>query len=192
MKKSARPYRLSLKVACRDNKVQIGWAVIDLDMTASAKSGRPLVARSGESPILHADDEFRPLSAAEFKTLRQSLGLSLSEAADYLDIRSTRTITAWESGRVDLPDGAAQELLSLQAHMKDGAAAAVMEWRKHKDRCDSVELYRYRSQEDYVDSRSHAEGVPLGAHSKIIEWAAEALRTEGAEVFIMYAEHRGY
>jgi len=56
------------------------------------------------------------MTAAEFRTLREGLGLSQSDCARLLTPPvAIRTIRYWESDGRGVPDGAASELLALEA-----------------------------------------------------------------------------
>lgn len=60
------------------------------------------------------------MSAAEFRAVREHLGLTVEWAAKHLDV-TDRTIRSWETGRHRVPAGVRDEL----EHWQDQAAAAV-------------------------------------------------------------------
>ena len=64
-----------------------------------------------------------------FRLLLNSSGLSIREAADFLDVRFN-TIESWSSGRRSIPDGAVAQLLTLidrQGRAAQEALSAIRE-----------------------------------------------------------------
>lgn len=169
--------RLGLKVGGSPNRaagLSIGWWLFKV---ASAKD------RTGETPVPHSPIKGRALSAAEFRTLRAECGLSQSEAQELYGV-AQKTISHWENRR-----GATEEvaltLQALRSHIDDAVEAAVAQ------ACElgakTVDLYAYRANE-YQSSTPASEGLPHGAHWRLLSLTASALMDKGVEVNITYAE----
>lgn len=58
---------------------------------------------------------------ATFALIRERCGLSLAEAADFLDV-SADSIRSWSSGRRSAPQGAIDEMRALYRAIEDAAA----------------------------------------------------------------------
>ena len=65
------------------------------------------------------------MTPAAYKTLRESLGLSAQAAARFHGLTSDRTIRYWESPDGSVPDGAAAQLMALDAAI-DAAAGQLV------------------------------------------------------------------
>lgn len=133
------------------------------------------------------------MTGAEYKTLRQALGLSAAEAASFHGLASDRTIRYWESGQVEVPAGAAAELRELDHRLDRAVAETVALYRHQKTELGGnppsrVELYRYRQAQLYARSRAGREGLPIGVHAVLIDRTRRALEAEGAAVAIVYAD----
>ncbi len=124
------------------------------------------------------------MTPAEYRTLRETCGLSQQAAADFHNV-ALRTIAHWETGRNGVPAGAAQELRTLNARMERAASEAVALWHEHS--AESVALVRYRSLDDYRGSRADREGLPWPSHNALIARLMLALERAGATVVIDYA-----
>lgn len=110
------------------------------------------------------------MTAAEFRTLREACGLSQQEAATFHGV-SLRTIAHWETGRNNIPPGAAQELLDLNAMIERGVQnvmTLVGEIAAKHGAADEIALTRYRSLDDYAGSRADREGLPWPCHNAMI------------------------
>ncbi len=110
------------------------------------------------------------MTSAEYRTLREACGLSQQEAATFHDV-ALRTISHWETGRNNIPAGAAQELLDLNALIERGVQnvmTLVAEIAAEHGPADEVALTRYRSLVDYAGSRADREGLPWPCHNAMI------------------------
>lgn len=137
-----------------------------------------------------ADQAQRPMTGAEYKTLREALGLSAREAARFHRIASDRTIRHWENGRAPVPAGAADELRTIDAGIDRAVGEATAAYREQAGRgpAETVELYRYRDPAVYAASQPGREGLPIGAHGVLVDRARRALEALGVTVAIVYAD----
>lgn len=124
------------------------------------------------------------LSAAEFKTLRESVGLSLDEAGPGFGV-TARTIANWEAGKHRIPVSAAETLLYLDRILDQRAdASAELALEKRPDR---VLLWRYRTLADLLVA--HPDWPwPLGVHEAMLARTRKRLIGAGFEVTIDYGE----
>lgn len=70
------------------------------------------------------------MTPAEFKTLRESLGLTAQWLATRFTV-SLRTIRNWEDGATPVPDAIAEELLNLEAFVEAEADDAIEQLRAY-------------------------------------------------------------
>lgn len=66
------------------------------------------------------------MTAAEFRAVREHLGLTLDWCADELDV-TERTVRNWESGRHSIPDGVRAEVEGWVDDTDDAVDALVAE-----------------------------------------------------------------
>lgn len=64
-----------------------------------------------------------------FASILAGLGLSQSEAADYLDVR-VDTLKSWSSGRRSPPDGVLKNLHELSERQRHGAEETFKIWKR--------------------------------------------------------------
>lgn len=157
----------------------IGWMLLRL---------RPPVLEEGEVPVPPPDlPEHVDLTGAEYRTLREDCGLSLAETAEFHDVRQG-TVKKWEADGP--PGGAAAELAGLRAQIEAAANLAVrtyLDSLAERPEIDGVELYRYQAWA-YPETRQADEGLPHGAHNRLISRTADLLATCYVPVRILYAE----
>ncbi|MYG27714.1 MAG: hypothetical protein F4213_17115 [Boseongicola sp. SB0677_bin_26] len=157
----------------------IGWMLLRL---------RPPVIEEGEVPVPAPDlPDHVDLSAAEYRTLREDCGLSLAETAVFHAVRQG-TVKRWETAGP--PGGAAAELAGLRAQIEVAANVAARNYLDalaERPDIDGVELYRYQTW-SYPETRQGVEGLPHGAHNRLIARTADLLATCYVPVRILYAE----
>lgn len=133
------------------------------------------------------------MTSAEYRTLREACGLSQQEAATFHDV-SLRTIAHWETGRNNIPAGAAQELLDLNAIIERGVQnvmTLVAELAVQHGAPDQVALVRYRSPGDYAGSRADLDGLPWTCHNAMIGRVMVRMTRERIPFVIAWADPRG-
>jgi hypothetical protein len=106
-----------------------------------------------------------------FHALIQACGLSLREAAEFLNARED-TIKSWSSGRRSTPDGALAELAGLAARIVKSAHEGLAEIDRH----ETAEIELGLACDDY---EAQALGWPcVGAHRAclglVAAWAIQA------------------
>lgn len=83
------------------------------------------LSRTDEKPLTTAvvggfpePDGTQPMSAAEFRMVREALGLTTDWIAAHLNI-ALRTVRRWEHGHSPIPDGVRVEMENLEATWAD-------------------------------------------------------------------------
>lgn len=84
------------------------------------------------------------MTPAEFKIIRELLGLTGDWLADHLG-RTPRTVRHWEQGKYTIPEGVRAELQDLQRRTRDYVDQLVA----HLSRSPDPVAYVYRTDEDY-------------------------------------------
>jgi len=95
---------------------------------------------------------------AEFKTLREAVGLSISTLVKVIDV-DERSIRKWESGKKKLPKDVIEAVVAIDQLLTDTANLAFDEFQKTPK--DSVILHRYIEEEDYLTAHPEFEGLPI-------------------------------
>lgn len=145
----------------------------------------------GEVAVPSGPDERarETMTAAEFAALRRECGLSQQEAREFLDV-SQKTASFWEN-KLGVPvenDGRARDLVALRAAMDRAVWTVVETAVAQRDRSGvvDIDLFAYRAA-DYPASTPAAEGLPHGAHWRLLSLTADALARDGFNVSILYA-----
>lgn len=115
------------------------------------------------------------LSAAEFRTVRESLNLSITEAAAQCGV-SIRTVRYWEAGRQHVPRHAAQKLIEIEQAAERAAEQIVQRAGKAGE-----EVTLLRHQHPPSDW-----SYPLSAHHAALDRARRAFLSRGCSVSIRY------
>jgi predicted transcriptional regulator len=102
---------------------------------------------------------------AEFKTLREAVGLSISTLVKVIDV-DERSIRKWESGKKKLPVDVIESLVGIDQLITDTAERAFAEFQKEPQ--DSVVLERYIEEEDYLNAHPEFEGLPITTYSVVL------------------------
>lgn len=120
------------------------------------------------------------MTGAEFKTIRESLGLSAQALADILGVSQERTIRRWEDGSRAVPVGAAERLLALDQWADTLAANGYTVIQGSG--AAAVVLLRYETEEDLRHYRPqdaafpHANRVHAAALGRLRRLAPDAVR----------------
>lgn len=78
-------------------------------------------------------DGTQPMSPAEFRMVREGLGLTGDGIAEYLGLTSGRQVRKWEAGTAPIPDGVRVELEKLEEVASGLVAGLVAELRDAAD-----------------------------------------------------------
>ena len=112
---------------------------------------------------------FEPITGAEHKALRQSLGLTLDCAA-FMSGVTVDTVKKWESGKIEVEDGARYALHLLNKSIDEMAASIFAEVIKNAANngisleilqislpayCSDAMLMLFSSEEDYIPAKTH-------------------------------------
>ena len=95
---------------------------------------------------------------AEFKTLREAVGLSISTLVKVIDV-DERSIRKWESGKKKLPKDVIEAVVAIDQLLTDTANLAFDEFQKTPQ--DRVTLHRYIEEEDYLNAHPEFEDLPI-------------------------------
>lgn len=118
------------------------------------------------------------MTPAEFKTIRESLGLSAQWIANHLGV-SLRTVRYWEAGeRVNIPDKSAVNLADMDA----GFGALVEQALVNPP---SV-LVRYHTDAGLWRTRPDLAPLPAVAHAALLARIRTAILARGGTVSIEY------
>lgn len=105
------------------------------------------------------------MNSAEFKTMREAVGLSVAEAADLFCVEP-RTIRHWESGRNSVPEGVASEITAIDSQLDFIVSEALRVYWEQKP--DEVVLYRYRDIDELIESQGNFNGWPVSVHAAML------------------------
>lgn len=163
----------------------VGWAVLGLP-DCKAEVGKIKLDKPPKNGLLE-----KKYSPAEFTTLLEYCGLSQKELSDYSDV-DLRSVQYWISDRT-APTGVIAELNDLRTQLEFAADQILQKVNMllsdnpslKKNTLEAIDLYRYK-QSNYKNTQQFKEGLPHGAHNKLIELTAEILGNAGFEVSILY------
>jgi len=115
---------------------------------------------------------------SKFKLLLQSCGLSISEAAVFLNVREP-SVKDWSSDRRTVPDGIIKLLLELSDKQKNVAQKALTEIEKIIDKSGIPENLELGLATD--DHEAQTLGWPcVGAHGAVLRRIIEMLPSKVA------------
>jgi len=114
-------------------------------------------------------EPFQAMTGAEFKAMREGLGLSTQAAADLLGIKNERTVRHWE-GRPTVPRGAAQILQECDELVSQMAHHGLEIFRAQP--ADRFAVLRYETEADYLryhpgDARPHMHRLHAAAINRL-------------------------
>ncbi|WP_424195577.1 helix-turn-helix domain-containing protein [Ampullimonas aquatilis] len=128
------------------------------------------------------------MNPAEFKTLREALGLTLNWVAEQAGV-GIRTCQYWESGRSEPPADVVEMLQRLDAQIDRVVVETVDAYVDVSDENGEpvdIELYRYRENIDLWSARPEMRPLPVTYHAAMVFRIAKALRNIGLTVSITY------
>lgn len=138
------------------------------------------------------------MTPAEFKTLRESCGLSLAALAAALPASpktgkplDVRSVQKWEEGARGVPVDVADWLRRLDARLADAAlhAAEVMGGAPAGA---EVVLLRYRNGDDLARYRPDMAALGPGVHAALVDRARQAALRLGLSPRITYMDAASY
>jgi transcriptional regulator with XRE-family HTH domain len=120
---------------------------------------------------LHTDPPGMPederMTPAELKVVREYLGMSLKAMGAYLGV-SLRTVTHWEQGKYNIPDGVRLAVEDLERRTGEYVGAVV---EKLMDLPDPA-VVTYRDDEEYKAAHPEAE-FPASWHRAVVARVAQ-------------------
>ena len=130
--------------------------------------------------------------AAEFRALREQVGLSQQDVADALNVH-VRSVKRWEDPEYpfEIPDDAwdvldaAYDLQHRQVEYAVDKAVHAAEVTRHRGELPSVRISYWRTQADY-DAVHPTDSGPYGQANAASRAVAEKLRGLGFEVSFVY------
>ncbi len=120
---------------------------------------------------------------AEFKTLREAVGLSISTLVKVIDV-DERTLRKWESGKKKLPQGVIDSLVAVDTLLTTTANNLFDSIQQTPQ--DSVVLYRFIDEEDLLNEHPEFEGLPMSSYGVVLFRAKQKLLDLGIPVSIEY------
>lgn len=133
------------------------------------------------------------MSPAEFKTLREYLGLTITWVAERAGV-GVRTVQYWESGRSKVP----ADVINMLTALDSNAERAVSEALKlamamtADQRPERIVLLRYLTDADLHRYRPDMTGLPTTAHAALLARVQRALWALGLQVSIEYMQPEAY
>ena len=124
---------------------------------------------------------------AEFKTLREAVGLSISTLVKVIDV-DERTIRKWESGKKQPPQGVVDSLEGIEGLINKTAAnifAQHQESMKNGGQ-QGVILERFIEVEDLVAAYPEFEGLPIMSFGVALFRVRQKFIDLGVPVSIIY------
>lgn len=111
------------------------------------------------------------MNGTELKTLRQSLWLSLAEAAHINDVRE-RVYRYWESGDWIVPDDVAERMERLDDTLAGMAGDALRAYRGEPDKV----LIRYPDDDSLAQFEPRYSHIPAACHAAGLDRIRQRLR----------------
>jgi len=134
------------------------------------------------------------MTPAEFKTMRESLGLTAQWIADNAGVK-LRTAQYWEAGRMAVPADVASMLESIDKMLNFSVAQAI----EHIDDMSSqhgapadVALVRYRTDADLWRFRPDMRPFPTTTHAEMLSRLRRALDLRNIPSLIEFMEPEEY
>ena len=123
------------------------------------------------------------MNAAEFKTLREAVGLSISTLVKVIDV-DERSIRKWESGKKKAPQDVVARLEEIDSLISQTAKNAYSEFQKSPQ--DSVVLYRFIEEDDYHVAHPEFADLPLSTFGVMLFRLRQKYIDAGVSVSIEY------
>ena len=120
---------------------------------------------------------------AEFKTLREALGLTISTLVKVIDV-DERTIRKWESGKKKLPQGVIDSLNGIDALLTTTANNLFRSL--HEASPEHVTLFRFIEEEDLLIAHPEFEGLPMSSYGVVLFRVRQRFLELGLPVSIEY------
>jgi DNA-binding XRE family transcriptional regulator len=123
------------------------------------------------------------MHAAEFKTLREAVGLTISTLVKVIDV-DERTIRKWESGKKKLPADVIESVVAIDQLLTDTANQLFIE--RNQPSNGTVVLDRFIEEEDLLNAYPQFEGLPMSSYGVVLFRLRQKFIDAGVEVSIQY------
>ncbi len=123
------------------------------------------------------------MHAAEFKTLREAVGLSISTLVKVIDV-DERSIRKWESGKKKVPQDVVERLVEIDALISDTAKNEFSNIQKSSQ--ESVVLHRFIEEDDFHNAHPEFEDLPLTTYGVMLFRLRQKFIDLGVPVSIEY------
>ena len=125
---------------------------------------------------------------AEFKTLREAVGLSISTLVKVIDV-DERSIRKWESGKKKLPYDVIESVVAIDQLITDTANKMFddLKAQQEQDPQDAVILQRFVEEEDYLNAHPDFEGLPMTTYGVVLFRLRQKFIDADIPVSIIYA-----
>lgn len=123
------------------------------------------------------------MSAAEFKTLREAVGLSISTLVKVIDV-DERSIRKWESGKKKVPLDVFDQVVAIDQLISDTANAEFKTLQVGSP--ESVVLYRFIDEDDLYDAHPEFDGLPIMSYGAVIYRLRQKLIDAGVSVTVEF------
>ena len=135
------------------------------------------------------------MTAAELKTLRESLGLTTQWVADQAGVK-LRTAQYWEmGGRMAVPGDVAEMLIAIDQQIDNAVTKSidlVKEVSKKNGYPKEVALVRYRNNDDLWQFKPDMKPLPASSHAVLLSRTRRALWAINIHSIIEYMEPEEY
>jgi transcriptional regulator with XRE-family HTH domain len=138
-------------------------------------------------------EEVKPIrmTAAEFKTIRESLGVSIQWLAKEVGVKP-RSVMAWESGQTEITASAAHMLERLELAVEIQVDDAVTELLENPDTPEEITLIRYRNDTEFWQSIPGSKPFTATMHAAMLARARRDLKSLGKNVEIKFMDLVAY
>lgn len=124
---------------------------------------------------MNAKNTRRGITAAEFKTTRESLGLTLRWVSEQIGVK-IRTVQYWETGAWCIPSNAEALLMEIRAKFYKTVDTLVESVRNvPREAEEQIYLVRYLNNEDLWRYEPSLKPMPTTCHAAILERVREEL-----------------
>lgn len=135
------------------------------------------------------------MTPAEFKTIRESLGLTAQWIADQAGVK-LRTCQYWEAGRMAVPKDVSKFLEEIDKNIEASVAKSMALIDEMTQKLgappEEVTLLRYKTDQDLWRFRPDMKPLPATAHAAMLSRLRRALSTRQIPSAIEYMEPSEY
>lgn len=131
------------------------------------------------------------LTAAEYKLIRQSLGLTQEQAAEFHKVKNRRTIVRWEKGDSFISDIACDKILNL-AEKVDWTVSQAVELARSADPKETEITLIIYPDSCFKNYAIGFEDLPNSVHQAMIARIYNTLKSLGYEAGVVEFNEQAY